>query len=258
MERNSLSPSESPSERTVLVVEDEAMTMRFYLTGLKGLQVHGWRILPAENGARAAEILRQESVDVLVTDLNMPIMDGYRLIALVHDHYPTLPVIVLTSLPPGEPMDKALRLGALRAMSKPVRLSHLMEEIRQAGEMHPEGLVRGLPLASLIQLMNWEGKTCTLKVRSGQLHGHLYVRAGQLIHAQFADEEGLAAAQEILCWTKPSVEFVETCRVEATIDMPVSEILLNTAIGMDETQRQDATAPAPPPNPDDPWALIDF
>ena len=110
-------------------------------------------------------MLRRESVDVLVTDLNMPVMDGYKLIASVHALFPSIPVIVLTSLPSGAPQDKALALGALRVLSKPVRLSLLMEEIKQLGSQETDGFVRGVSLSGLLQLMGWEGKTCTLTVK---------------------------------------------------------------------------------------------
>jgi CheY-like chemotaxis protein len=258
MEHSQLQRIEPEASHVLLVVEDEAMTVRFYVTGMKGLQAQGWRILSAENGARAAELLRQEPVDVVVTDLNMPIMDGYRLITHIYERYPSLPIIVLTSLPPGEAQEKAMRLGALRVMSKPVRLSFLMDEVRQVGELRPEGLVRGLPLSSLLQLMAWEGKTCTLKVRSGRNHGHLYVKNGALIHAQHGGNEGHLAAMDILNWDKPRVEFVETCRVEATINVPLSEILLDAAVMQDtEKAQEDTEMPNLGSDRDDPWSLVD-
>lgn len=236
-------PPVPEATRTVLVVEDEAMTIRFYVTGLKGLQAQGWRILSAENGARAAEILRQEPVDVVVTDLHMPVMDGYHLIALVHTHYPGMPVIVLTSLPEGEPQDRALGLGALRVLSKPVRLSLLMEEVRALGDVRPAGLVQGLGLSSLLQLLAWEGRSLTLNVQAEEGHGHLYVKDGALIHAECPLCEGLQAAYRILRWSRPSVTFVEACRVEATIAMPIEEFLMNAAVHQDHERMEAEPAP---------------
>ena len=163
--------------KTVLLVEDEATTLRFYQTGLRGLQ--GWRLLGAENGRKALESMRRESVDVLVTDLQMPILDGFGLIAEVHARYPSVPIIVLTSLPEGLSFDRARELGAFKVLSKPVRLSSLMEEIRGLGEREAEGKVRGLNIGSLLQLMNWELKTSTLTVKCEGRIGVLYVRGGQ-------------------------------------------------------------------------------
>ena len=233
-------PAPGGPTKLVLLVEDEPATMRFYQTGLKGLQ--GWQCLAAENGLVALDILRQHKVDVLVTDLNMPIMDGYRLIAAVHGLYPLLQVIVLTSLPEGEPQDRAKHLGALRVISKPVRLSLLMEEIKFQGGREAPGQVKGLGLSSLLQLMVWEAKTCTITVRSQDHIGHLYVNQGQLIHAINEKEEGLLAAFQILSWETPEVEFVDICQVEASIDLPTQEVLMQLAMLRDHP----GDSPSPP------------
>lgn len=233
------------------------MTIRFYVTGLKGLQAQGWRILAAENGQRAADLLRNEKVDVVVTDLRMPVMDGYHLIALIHAHYPGMPVIVLTSLPEGEPQDRARSLGALRVLSKPVRLSLLMEEIRAAGEIKPSGRIQGLGLGSLLQLMAWEGRSVTLNVVAEEGHGHLYVKEGVLVHAEHSRGEGLPAAYEILGWEAPTITFVETCRVTTDLALPIPEFLMNAALYQDHQARDQEAAPlipeVPADLPHDPW-----
>lgn len=227
-------PVQEGQPKSVLLVEDEPATLRFYQTGLKGLT--GWRQLSAVNGEKALEILRREPIDVLVTDINMPVMDGYRLITSVHEFYPSIPIIVLTSLPAGAPQDRAIELGALRVLSKPVRLSVLMDEIKLLGKRESEGLVRGISLSGLLQLMGWEGKTCTLTVRSDESIGHLYFKKGRLIHALSGEDEGIVAAYQILTWPNPRVEFVEACRVGETINMPTEEILMNVAV-IQDTQR---------------------
>jgi CheY-like chemotaxis protein len=227
-------PIQEGRPKTVLLVEDEPATLRFYQTGLKGLP--GWRQLSAVNGEKALEMMRREPIDVLVTDINMPVMDGYRLITTVHELYPSIPIVVLTSLPPGAPQDRAMALGALQVLSKPVRLSLLMEEIKQLGNRESEGYVRGISLSGLLQLMTWEGKTCTLTVKSQGSIGHLYFKKGRLIHALNGDGEGIVAAYQILTWPQPQVEFVDACRVGETINMPTEEILMNVAV-IQDTQK---------------------
>ena len=228
--------------RTLLLVEDDPATLRLYLAGLKGLV--GWELVPAANGREALDYLEHHDVDVVVTDIHMPVMDGYRLLTLIYERYPAIPVAVLTSLPEGEPQDKAKRLGALRVLSKPVRLSLLMEEVLSMADRPAPGFVRGLALGSLLQLMAWDKKTCTLTVRSGERVGRVYVQEGRVIHAEAEGEAGLPAAYRILCWERPVVTFVEACRVACTIELPVEEILLNTALILDgregETRVMDA------------------
>jgi CheY-like chemotaxis protein len=224
-------------EKTLLVAEDDRAVQSLYRMGLKGLS--GFRIVLVENGLKAVEVLRSQTVDVLVTDLNMPVMDGFELIAKVASDYPALPIIVMTGLGEAEHQNRPLDLGALRIMSKPPRLSHLMDEIRAAASQEPTGLVRGITLGSLLQLLNWERKSCTLTVKHGEDRGVLYCKDGELIHALHKDKEGIPAAYDILGWEKPEIEFVDVCRVKGTIkDLPITEILMNVAMIQDHTPLQ--------------------
>jgi CheY-like chemotaxis protein len=221
-------PTKEAPHKTVLVVEDDRSTLNLYRMGLKGLQ--GFRIVLAENGIKALDILQDEAVDVLVTDLSMPVMDGFKLIAIVAERYPSIPILVMTGLAEAEHQNTPLFIGALRILSKPPRLSQLMEEIRLAAQRKPDGMVKGIALGSLLQLMNWEHKSCTMTVRSQEELGYLYVKDGELIHAALHDREPLQSAYQILNWERPEVEFVDTCRVERTLDLPVTEVLLNAAM----------------------------
>ena len=230
-----------PPTKTALIVEDERSTLRFYMSGLKGLQE--FRLLSAENGQEALAVLLDQTVDVVVTDLNMPILDGYGLIAILAQRYPSLPIIVITSVADPMLQHQAIMLGALRVIPKPPKLSMLMEAIRAAAAREPPGLIRGLGLGSILQLLNWERRTATLTVRSPNGIGHLYVKEGDLIHAALGREQGLMAAYQMLAWEEPHVEFIGSCKVRATIDLPLPEILMNLAYIRD---MKETPAPLPP------------
>jgi len=242
-------PSKAPT-RTVLLVDDEPATLRFYLAGLRGLQE--FRLLGCGNGAEALAVLQSHPVDVVVTDLKMPVLDGYGLLAVLAEKYPSLPVIVLTSVAEPVMLDRAVELGALRVLAKPIKLSLLMAEIRAAVQVGPQGIVQGLALSSLLQLLNWERKTATLTVQAAEGTGYLYVKDGELVHAACEQEEGLAAAYRILRWDGARVEFVGTCRVRPSIDLPVPELLLNVALVRDQRALEEAPPPPARPHPE-PW-----
>ena len=174
----------------------------------------------------------------------MPVMDGFHLIARAAERYPHIPILVMTSMEEAEHRNLPLSLGALRIFPKPVRLSTLMDEIRAAAVREPEGFVRGIGLNSLLQLMEWERKDATLVVTAEPGVGLLYVKEGQLVHAAQGEAEGFEAAYRILNWPKPSIAFVDTCRVERTMDLPLTEVLLNAAMVQD-LGRPDAPPPAP-------------
>jgi len=224
---NPMSKYDGPT-KTLLVVEDDRATLSLYRAGLKGLQ--GFKILMAQDGGQALETLRQEPVHVLVTDLNMPVMDGFNLIAKVSRLYPQVPIIVMTGLDESQHLNTPLQLGAIRILSKPPRLTLLMDAIRAAAQFEPTGMIRGIGLNSILQLLNWEKKSCTLTVKSDAGMGLLYLKQGEVVHAAYRADEGLPAVYEILSWDRPDIEFVETCRVEQTIDLPLTELLMNAAL----------------------------
>jgi CheY-like chemotaxis protein len=245
-------PLKAPS-RTVLMVEDEAATLRFYLAGLRGMQE--FRLLAAENGAEALAVLQASPVDVVVTDLKMPVLDGYGLLAILAEKYPSLPVIVLTAVAEPGMLVRAERLGALRILAKPVKLSLLMEEIRAAASRRPQGIVQGLAISGLLQLLSWERKTATLTVRCQGEVGYLYVKEGELVHAACDREEGIPAVLRILGWDGAHVEFVSTCRVQPTLALPIAELLMNIALLRDRAERKELppSGGLPPPGPSEPW-----
>lgn len=232
--RPSPEPDKAPL-KTVLFVEDEVSTLRFYSAGLRGL--HEFKFLLAENGQQALDALKANNVDVVVTDLNMPVMDGFTLITRLTAKYPSIPVLVVSGLPELKAGQDALNLGAIRILSKPPRLSTLMEEIRAAAQRKAQGLVKGISIGSLLQLLSWEQKTCTLTVRSEGRVGMVYLRQGEVVSAAYHEHEGIVAAYEILSWDHPEIEFVETCRMDRIIDLPVAELLMNVAMITDQATR---------------------
>jgi CheY-like chemotaxis protein len=224
-------PLPSFAPKSLLVVDDDRATLNLCRSGLKGLV--GFKFLMAHNGREALDVLQQEPIHVLVTDLNMPVMDGFNLIAKVVCMYPQIPILVLTGLSESQHLNTPLQMGAISILSKPPRLTILMDAIRAAAQFEPTGMVRGIGLNSLLQLLNWEKKSCTLTVKSEAGMGLLYLKQGEVVHAAYRSEEGLPAAYEILTWDRPDIEFVETCRVEPTIELPLTELLMNAAMVFD-------------------------
>ncbi len=112
----------------VLVVDDDPAVRDLvaeYLTA------RGHEVLRAVNGVEAREVLERERVGVVVTDLQMPVLDGLGVLAYVRDHADRLPVIIVSgSWTPGQ-RQVALGLGAVRVYSKPVDLERLARDVEE-------------------------------------------------------------------------------------------------------------------------------
>jgi CheY-like chemotaxis protein len=225
-------PSNAPEgSKTLLLAEDDRATQSLFRAGLRNLP--GYQVIIVGNGAEALEVLKKQAVTVLVTDLHMPVMDGFQLISIVYERYPNIPVLVMTGLAETSHQNAPMFLGALGIIPKPVKFPVLIEQIKKAGNRKPDGVIQGIPLNSLLQLMEWERKSSTLTIRAENGVGMLYLQEGTLIHAIFKELEGLDAAYKILALTKAQIEFTDVCRVNRTINIPLTELLLNAAMHKD-------------------------
>ncbi|WP_407851367.1 response regulator [Bordetella petrii] len=111
---------------TILVVDDSA-TMRMIVQAALGAA--GWRVLTAADGRQALELARGERIDLLVSDWNMPVMDGLALIQELRGEpgYQELPVLVLTTEQAAQSKDAARGLGVCGWLNKPVEPDVLVE-----------------------------------------------------------------------------------------------------------------------------------
>ena len=91
----------------------------------------GCKIEEAVDGVDALKKLQQEEVDMILTDINMPVMDGLKLVSLLRQNAKTksLPIIIITTEGAQEDRDRGLALGANAYISKPIQSSHLLKII---------------------------------------------------------------------------------------------------------------------------------
>lgn len=102
---------------TVLYAEDDTLLRRTTVQYLNNL---GFRTLEAKNGLEAWELFQQERPDLVLTDLRMPVMDGFELLTKVIAESPDTPIIILSGVGTMSDVIEALRLGAWDYLTKPI------------------------------------------------------------------------------------------------------------------------------------------
>jgi chemosensory pili system protein ChpA (sensor histidine kinase/response regulator) len=114
-----------PDER-VVVVADDSISVRKFVGRM--LEKNGYRVRLAADGLEAAEIIAQVGCNLLVTDLEMPRMNGYELMAHLRQGAPTcpIPVLVVTSRAGAKHRDRAVKEGASGFLTKPVQEDQLL------------------------------------------------------------------------------------------------------------------------------------
>jgi two-component system response regulator PilR (NtrC family) len=115
--------------QTILIAEDEQV-LRESLAEL--FRSEGYDVLEVPNGKAANELLLQRPVDVVLTDIRMPEMDGITLLAHVQKIAPETPVIVLTAYGTVESAVAAMRAGAVDYLLKPIDFNDVLIKIRRA------------------------------------------------------------------------------------------------------------------------------
>ena len=114
---------------SLLIADDE----RNILSGLRmAFEDEGYSVITASDGKEAWEKLQKNLVDLVITDLRMPGMDGYELLRRISAAYPTLPVIVLTGHGTIETAVETMRDGAVDFFTKPVDIDKLMLVVKKS------------------------------------------------------------------------------------------------------------------------------
>ena len=113
----------------ILVVDDEE-SMCQYLSIL--LQKEGYEVQTVNSGAAALKVVESDPVDVVMTDIQMPKMDGIQLLKGIKAHEPTLPVIIMTAYASEQSAIDAVNLGAFSYMQKHCKNDEIKMIVRNA------------------------------------------------------------------------------------------------------------------------------
>lgn len=114
---------------TNILVVDDSRTARKLLTFV--LKAGGYDVTTAENGIEALELLSSIDVDLIVTDLNMPQMDGLEFIRTIRENeaYAQLPILLLTTEGEERGKKQGLEAGATAYLGKPIEEGPFLEVI---------------------------------------------------------------------------------------------------------------------------------
>ena len=123
------------AELHALVVEDSP-TMRqlivFALSRLRSL-----KITEADDGVDALKKMAQRRFDIIITDINMPIMDGLKLVRRVRSDevYKDIPIVIITTEGAQEDRQRALSLGANAYITKPIQAPQVISKVKELLKM---------------------------------------------------------------------------------------------------------------------------
>jgi DNA-binding SARP family transcriptional activator len=128
--RRHIIPAQETAERdprkSVLVVEDNVLNRELTNALLKAA---GYHVLVAKDGAEALMILGHERVDLMLLDVDLPFIDGHKVLEALHEKGIDVPTIFVSGLPGEEPEVRAFQIGAADFIRKPVKNSVLLARV---------------------------------------------------------------------------------------------------------------------------------
>ena len=114
----------------ILIVEDSPTMRQLLVFALRRL--HGVDIVEAQDGMDGLRKLSSDRFDLALIDINMPVMDGLKLIGLMkgEESLRDVPVVVITTEGAAEDRERALRLGADEYLTKPIQAHRVLDVAR--------------------------------------------------------------------------------------------------------------------------------
>lgn len=230
--------------KNVLIVDDDPEMLLALKDGL-GKYNETFSLLLAEDGMKAIEILNSKTISLVVTDLKMPGMDGFALLAHVMENYPDIPVVVITGYSTAEMERLAREGGAVGYIAKPFMIETLARKILITLRRESEGgTLHSVSSGIFLQLMEMEQKTCTIRLtgKDSDRTGVLFFKDGELLDARVDDLQGKGAAYEIFSWDEVTLSIQNECPpMENKIQSDLQPIILEAMRLKDEKEAKEKT-----------------
>ncbi len=220
--------------KKVLIVDDDRSFRQSLIDGFKSYE-DKFSIVTAEDGMQACEVLEKEDISLVLTDLKMPRMDGFELVAHLSSNFADIPVIVMTAFGTPEMEDNLKEMGTFQYIEKPIDFSLLVEKILKGLAGPSQGYITGVSLSSFLQLLELDKKDCTLTIKTGNKSGKMFFRNGELLDARYGNARGSEAAYVIVSWQNVEISIDNKCKIsDKNIKESLGFILLEGSRRKDE------------------------
>ncbi len=223
----------SSAPKVLLVDDDPIMRELAY----EKLQAANYQVTAAENGAEALAILKRDGADLIISDLEMPVMDGFELTQAIRADrsIAQIPVIVITASDHADAVDRAFGAGATSFLAKPInwtlfnqavkfvlRASNDQRALRQARDQAEAGAKFK---DGLMSIMSHELRTpLNAIIGFGQLLGERFVQQNDPLHKEYADyiidggKRLLNTISDMLLASDAGSGPIEIAEAEATVE----------------------------------------
>ncbi len=249
------------NQRTILFVDDDAEYLQMIERVMRLWSHDKWTVLTAASASAALAILQNQTPNLIVVDVCMPVVDGLQFLSIVQKRYPDVQKVALTGFATESYRTACLAAGAELFLEKP-RSSEGLETIfatfDELTKCKPDsgfrGVLRSVGLTEIIQMECLNKNSSILRINAGSTTGLIYICEGNIIHAEAGAIKGEAALQKIFALAggdfslKPYAE-----PPERTIDGQWEFLLMEAAQKRDEAPPPAASTDTGDSSPEAEW-----
>jgi CheY-like chemotaxis protein len=196
---------EDPSKRYQFLFVDDDPTFLSVLSGLlKQLSKAHWAFRTATNHSQAMEHLKAQPVDIIVLDIEMPVMDGIEFLRLLRTTHPGQRVVMLSARLDEAARKTSMELGATLYLEKPTTpegFKNLFAALDALVTSGPQAGFRGVMQVGLQDVLQMEclgRKSSILVVSTANRRGQIFVSEGEIVHAECGKLQGEMALYGLL------------------------------------------------------------
>ena len=242
----------------VLLVDDSMAFLETFGELCSVLANHTWAIHTATGADQALTVLREKSVDLVVLDIRMPLVDGLQLLGLIRRRHPAVKVAVMTGNATEGWRTDALAGGAELFIEKPATpdsmrsvFNMLHDLVSWAQREGFSGALRQVSLPEVIQMECLSRHSSILEIRNTELRGQIYIEAGAVTHATVGTLTGEPAFYRVLALKGGEFQLRPfPPPPQRTVHSGWEHLLMDAARASDEETallKRPAATPAPPP-----------
>lgn len=176
--------------KKVLVVDDEKDMLWMLQRNLN--RIPNVEAIAAKSGEEALAILSDTTINLVITDINMPGISGIDLLIEIKNLYQQTSVIIITAYPSNAYEQEAMMHGCLRFIEKPFDINEMKEVVEEVlfQDDSFQGTLGGVELLDVVQFNGMSRATSALKVTTEEREGMIFFKNGEVVHAMCGEEEG--------------------------------------------------------------------
>src|SRR4030065_2120859 len=187
--------------KKILIVDDEE-TLTWSMARSLSKDKEKYEVFVANNGREALNLLEKNKIDLVISDIRMPDINGLDLLVKIRKEYSQTKVIIMTAYGSSDVQKEANRRGSLYYVEKPFEISDIRKIIIDliGKKKGFQGKVFGLQLTDIIQMNCLSRLTTALIITRDGERGVIYLNEGEIIHAECGEQKGTDAFYKILSW----------------------------------------------------------